>query len=131
MGWITVTGPVTGVKEMEDLARNKYLSFRIGGKPVTSYIKMNLMENDQVIAVGTDTAEPQIEGLRNTVTKVEYAPQENPVNFPIGGIIFGVIMIPFLFLGVGILFFVWIGHTNGIKSRDRAREIKRLLNASS
>src|SRR6185295_881358 len=96
MTWIKISGAVSGVTEREDPARNKFLSFRIGNRPVTSYLQMTLMEKDQVTAVGTDTAEPQIEALRNDITKVEYTPPEVPVKFPVGGIIFGIITLPLL-----------------------------------
>jgi hypothetical protein len=127
MKWITFSGKVTGVTETEDAARNKYLSFRIGSKPVTSYIKMNVREDDLVTVVATDAAEPQVEALRNDNTKVEYAPEEFPVSFPIFGTIFGIILIPALGLGLLVLFIVWLGHKNSIDARNHAREIKRLL----
>jgi hypothetical protein len=117
------------LKKMEDQARNKYLSFRIGNRPVISYIKMNVMENDLVTAVGTDVPETQIEALRNEVTKVEYVPPELPVSFPIFGIIFGILLIPFFLIGLGFLFFSWIGYSNGKVALKRAKEIKQLLNS--
>ena len=127
MALITLSGSVSGVVEKESPAGWKYLSFRIGDRPVTSNLAMNLMENDPVKAVGEDAPEPQIEALRNEKTKVEYVPPELPVSFPVGGIIISVILIPFFLIGLGFLFFVWNAYGASKKALERTREIKRLL----
>jgi hypothetical protein len=129
MAWIKISGPVSGVTEREDQAGFKYLTFRIGGRPVTSYIKMNVMERDQVSAVGPDVPEPQIEALRNDITKVEYVPQESPAKVPVVGTLVGVLLIPVLLSGLFILYMVWSGYFVGKESNARAREIKRVLNS--